>query len=284
MRAKLTRGSARDKLQPPHSRQAEWIEAHLRELEARANVPPAPAPSSGWLTKAGPVAVLLFALTKGKALLAIFNMKFLLSLGAFLGVYWSLYGWKFGLGFTVSILIHELGHYIDIKRRGLPVDMPVFLPGLGAFVRWQALGVSKVTRAEVSLAGPLAGWFAAAACAAMWFKTGDGLWAALARTGAWLNVMNLIPVWALDGGQAFGALSKAQRAVILAACLLLLFFTHAEGHAEGVFFLVALGAGWRLFTKDLPQDPSAAVTAYFAALLAGFAFLMWMLPVANGLP
>jgi hypothetical protein len=56
-------------------------------------------------------------------------------------------GWAFGLGFAALILVHEMGHYIDITRRGLPADMPVFLPGLGAYVRWRALGVPDETRA-----------------------------------------------------------------------------------------------------------------------------------------
>jgi len=70
--------------------------------------------------------------------------------------YWAVYGVKFGVGFAILILVHEMGHFVDIKRRGLPADMPVFLPGFGAYVRWTALGVSARTRAFVSLAGPLA--------------------------------------------------------------------------------------------------------------------------------
>src|SRR5262245_875030 len=129
------------KLLPPDSGQASWIEEHARRLDVFATVSaPRPAPSK-WVGRLAPLAPIAIALSKGKALLAIFNLKFIFSLGAFLGVYWSSYGMAFGLGLTVQILIHELGHYIDIRRRGLPADMPVFLPGLGAFVRWQAMGV-----------------------------------------------------------------------------------------------------------------------------------------------
>src|ERR1700686_1816325 len=103
-----------------------------------------------------------------------------------------------------------LGHFIDIKRRGLPAEMPVFLPGLGAYVRWQALGVSQDTRAAVSLAGPLAGWLGAAVCGLLCRKTGNNLWAGLAHFTALLNVLSLIPIWFLDGGQAISALSKAE--------------------------------------------------------------------------
>src|SRR5205814_6564697 len=153
----------------------------------------------------GPIVLLL---AKGKTfLLAIFKLKFLLSFGAFIGIYWGIYGAAFGIGFAMLILVHEMGHFIDIKRRGLPAEMPVFLPGFGAYVKWQALGVSLETRAAISLAGPLAGWFAAAVCATIFYQTGDRLWAALAFSGAGLNALNLIPVWMLDGGQAAFALS-----------------------------------------------------------------------------
>jgi Zn-dependent protease len=267
-------------LLPPESRQAAWIREQIQNLQSAPITTPSATASSGWLTKMGPVAAIGFALLKGKALLAIFNAKFFFSLGAFLSVYWSLYGWKFGLGFTAQILFHELGHYVDIKRRGLPADMPVFLPGLGAFVRWQALGVSKETRAQVSLAGPLAGFVAAAICASMWLQTGDHIWAALARAGAWLNLLNLIPVWALDGGQAFIAIGKSQRIFILTASLFLLAFM-----GEGLLLLIAMGTCWRLFTKDLPTEPSPSVAVYFASLMLALGLLMNSLPGSGaGLP
>src|SRR4029077_18130378 len=133
----------------------------------------------------------------------------------------ALYGPKFGLGFAILILVHEMGHYIDIKRRGLPVEMPMFLPGLGAYVRRAAMGVSQATQAAVSLAGPLAGWIGAAVCALLWWKTGSGIWAALARAGAWLNVLNLVPVFILDGGGAIRALSKIERLVLIAGAAVL---------------------------------------------------------------
>jgi Zn-dependent protease len=166
-----------------------------------------------------------------------------------------------------------MGHFIDVKRRGLPADMPVFLPGLGAYVRWQALGVSMETRAAVSLAGPLAGLIGAIGCAFVWARTGSDLWAALARSSAWINTINLTPVWMLDGGAAASVLSKASRWVLLTACLALWLIFR-----ESVFFIVALGAGWRLFTKDLPAEPSNMILSYFLAVLTGLGLVMWLMP------
>jgi Zn-dependent protease len=166
-----------------------------------------------------------------------------------------------------------MGHYIDIRRRGLPADMPIFLPGLGAYVRWQAMGVSLETRAAVSLAGPFAGLLASFACLLLWWKTGDPLWAALTRAGAWLNLMNLIPVWVLDGSQAVNALDRNCRFAILAsAALCALFFK------ESAFLLVALGVVWRLFTKDLPAVPSYRTAAYFIVIMGFLGLVLSSVP------
>jgi Zn-dependent protease len=261
-------------LLPGTSTQAEWIRDKAEKLQLAAKVAMPPEQKHAWARKLGPLAPLAVLLTKSKTLLlALFKLKFVFSLFAFMGVYWALFGAAFGVGFALLILVHEMGHYIDIRRRGLPADMPIFLPGLGAYVRWQALGVTRATRAAVSLAGPLAGFLGAAICAALWYRTGNGLWAALARTSAGLNILNLIPVWILDGGQAASALSKSERFVLLAACLLLWLFV-----GEGIFFLVAAGVTYRLFTKDLPPKPDPAIAAYFVSVLAGLGLLLRFIP------
>ena len=261
------------RLLPAESKQAEWVRDHARQLALAARPSSQTETRNKWVSKLGPLAPLAIALSKAKVLLAVFKLNFLLSLAAFIGVYWAMYGPRFGLGFVALILLHEMGHFIDIKRRGLPAEMPVFLPGLGAYVRWQAMGVSLETRAAVSLAGPLAGFLAAAACALVWKYTGIGIWAALARASAWLNVLNLIPVWVLDGGQAAGALDKQERVWLLTSCVALALLL-----GQNVFFLVALGAGYRIFTKDLPPQSSRATTAYFIGVLAALGLVMWLLP------
>jgi Zn-dependent protease len=262
------------KLLPAASTQAEWVRTHTQQLAKMAAArAPQPENRPNWARKLGPLAPIAVALSKAKVLFGLLKLNFLLTLVAFIGVYWAMYGAKFGIGFAVLILLHEMGHFIDIKRRGLPADMPVFLPGLGAYVRWQALGVPLETRAAVSLAGPLAGFLASVGCAFIWWQTRDGIWAALARSGAWLNVLNLAPVWILDGGQAALALSRQERVWILTSCVALALLLD-----QRVFFLVALGAAFRLFTKDLPERPSPFITAYFIAVLAALGSVMWLLP------
>jgi Zn-dependent protease len=258
---------------PPDLAQAEWIRGNIHRLDTLAR-PAAIVPKRpGWAAKLGPFAPLAILLVKGKFLLSLFKLKFLFSLGTFVAFYWALYGAKFGVGFAILILVHEMGHFIAIKRRGLPADMPVFLPGLGAYVRWSALGVSVNTRSLVSLAGPLAGCIGAAICALAWMNTGDKFWIGLASLTAMLNVLNLIPVWVLDGGQAIATLNKAERIVLAGGAVVL-----AALLGQPIFLLVAAGAAYRLFTKDIPTTESPWTTVYYLGLLAALGYIIQLAP------
>lgn len=188
--------------------------------------------------------------------------------------YWALYGVKFGVGFAALVLLHEMGHFAEIKRRGPPAEMPVFLPGLGAYVRWTALGVSTQTRSLVSLAGPMAGCIGAAVCALLWKQTGEAFWIGLASLSVLLNVLNLIPIWVLDGGQAIAALDKTERIILSAAAVLL-----AAGFEQPLFLLVAAGAGYRAFDKKMPAVPSHATTVYYLIVLAALGYIIQLAPV-----
>ena len=256
-------------LLPADSSQAEWVRGNIQRLSALAARNAAADGRHAWAKKLGPLAPLAILLVNGKFLLALFKLKFLLSLGTFVAFYWALYGMKFGIGFAILILVHEMGHFIEIKRRGLPADMPVFLPGFGAYVRWTALRVTAQTRSFVSLAGPLAGCIGAGVCVLLWEQTGQAFWIGLAGLTAMLNVLNLIPIWVLDGGQAIGALSKNERIALSAAAVLC-----ASYFAQPLFLLVAAGAAYRVFDKNIPAGPSYANTGYYVLLLAALGYLV----------
>ena len=70
-------------------------------------------------------------------------------------------------------------------------------------------GVSiQLLRARISLAGPLFGLFAALISYGVYQSTGHGVWLAVAHTGAWINLLNLIPVMIFDGSSAMNALGR----------------------------------------------------------------------------
>lgn len=268
-------------LLPPESSQAAWVRTKLAELvgnsaKSTQSNPPA------WTRKLGPLAPIAVLLLKGKFFLSLLKLPFLLSFAAFAGLYWGLYGAKFGIGLAALILVHELGHLIELRRRGLAADLPMFIPGFGAYVRWTAAaGVTSDTRALVSLAGPLAGAVGAAFCGLMWLRTQDRLWIALASFSAFINLMNLIPLWRLDGGQAIAAVDRAGRVVIAVASLLL-----AAYFSQPLLLLVAGGAAFRAFgnepSADIPR--SYGVIIYFIALLAVLAYLSTMQPTQHSSP
>lgn len=272
---------------PAGTTQAQGIQGRVASIDARSKA--ADENKAKWTRRLGPLAPVLFFLAKAKSFLfLIFKFKFLLSFFAFFGLYWALFGWKFGLGFTLSIMIHELGHYVAARRRGLKVDLPVFLPGLGAYVRWYSMGVNLDTLSAIALAGPFFGLLAASACAAFFFangghagpqeaETSSSVWAALAYTGAWLNLINLVPVLGLDGAQAAHALNRVQRGLILAATIVCYAVLH-----EGVFLFIAAGMAWRVFTGEAPEKPSTPTMVRFMLLLFLLGTLMWIVPETHG--
>jgi len=48
--------------------------------------------------------------------------------------YSLIWGWKFAAGFVVLLLVHEMGHVIQLRREGVPASAPLFIPFLGAAV------------------------------------------------------------------------------------------------------------------------------------------------------
>ena len=279
-------------LLPADSRQFATVSAKMADLSRQADAagvattPQAQKPS--WANRAGiPGAVLLFLwkfkvvlafiLTKGKLLLlGLTKGSTFFSMLLFLGVYWTLWGWKFAAGFVASIYIHEMGHVAMLQRFGIPATAPMFIPGLGAVIRARFYPHEPVAEARVGLAGPIWGMGAAIACYFLFSVTAAPFWLALARVGAWLNLFNLIPVWQLDGAHAFKALSRGQRWTIAAALGGMWFLT-----AEGLLLILALVAVWRAFGKDAPDEGDTRTLWEFLSLVAILGAMM-RIPIPTG--
>jgi Zn-dependent protease len=98
------------------------------------------------------------------------------------------------------ILVHELGHYIEARREGLKPQLPVFIPLMGAYVRYTRGHPWQTVR--VAIAGPILGGAAAFVCYLIGHSQADvhNAWTALAYVGFFINAFNLIPFGPLDGG------------------------------------------------------------------------------------
>ncbi len=151
------------------------------------------------LLKFGKVALLFV----GKAKFLTTSLSMLISIGA----YTFIWGLKFAVGFVVLLFIHEMGHYIQLRREGVRPSGMVFIPFLGAAVGARSLGGSALAEARVGLAGPILGSLACAALIPIALSTGDDFWKALAFTGFFLNLFNLVPLVPFDGGRAMAAMA-----------------------------------------------------------------------------
>jgi Zn-dependent protease len=155
-------------------------------------------------------AVLAF-LAKLKALLLFAGQfKLLVTAGSMavsVAAYATLWGFWFALGFVVLLLIHEMGHVLELRRHGIKATAPMFIPFMGALITSRTLGDDAVAEAKVGLAGPITGTIGASLCLVIWQITGNEFWQALGFTGLFLNLFNLMPVVPLDGGRAMAAMS-----------------------------------------------------------------------------
>ncbi len=124
-----------------------------------------------------------------------------------IAAYALIWGWKFAVGFVLLLLVHELGHVIQLRREGVEASAPMFIPFLGAVIAAKSMGDDAAAEARVGLAGPILGTIATLIPLGIWLATGEEFWQALAYVGFFINLFNLLPVLPLDGGRAMAALS-----------------------------------------------------------------------------
>jgi len=122
-------------------------------------------------------------------------------------VYATIWGWRYAAGFIALLFAHEMGHYVAARQRGLDVGAPAFIPFVGAWIALKDQPVDVETEAYVAIAGPVVGT-AAALAVYLWARSEDsGLLLAIAYSGLFLNLFNLLPISPLDGGRVTAALS-----------------------------------------------------------------------------
>lgn len=175
---------------------------------------PAPRPSSrrrgGFL--GGLIAVLAAAWAYGKVAL-LFLLKFgaiktLLTLFLSFGLYALAFGPWFAAGLVVMILIHEMGHVVEIRRQGMQASAPLFIPFFGAAIFQRQHPTDALKQAQIGIAGPIAGTVAATAAFVMYGATHSPILLLWAYVGYLINLFNLIPLGMLDGGWILAVVSK----------------------------------------------------------------------------
>src|SRR5437588_8380552 len=79
-------------------------------------------------------------------------------------VYTAMWGWRFGVGFVLLLLVHECGHLLVAKKFGLKVGAPVFIPFMGAFIALKEAPRNAWMEACVGIGGPVLGTVGALVC------------------------------------------------------------------------------------------------------------------------
>lgn len=118
-----------------------------------------------------------------------------------------IFGWRYSVGFVLLIFVHEMGHYVAARQRGLNVGAPTFIPFVGAWIELKDLPHDVETEAYVGFAGPFAGTLGALACYFLSRHFDSMLILALASAGFFLNLFNLIPLSPFDGGRITAIIS-----------------------------------------------------------------------------
>jgi Zn-dependent protease len=212
----------------------------------------------------------LAAMVLGKAkllLLGLTKMKTLLSMLLAFGVYWEVWGWPFALGVVLAIYVHEMGHVAALWRFGFKASAPVFIPGIGAFVRMQQRPANARENSRIGLAGPIWGLGATIAFYLAHVAMGWNILAAIAQFSAWVNLFNLIPIWQLDGGRGFSSLSRNERWLAVLAIGLMFFLT-----GESLLILLLVCAVMQALAGGA-NEPDPVGLAQYACLVVALSTL-----------
>jgi Zn-dependent protease len=259
------------RLLPAHSQQHAVIRERLADLTrsidgAAADPAPPAAHDRPWWRRGAPglVTVALVLISKLKfLLLGLTKASTFISMFAFFGVYWSIYGWPLALGLVLSIYIHEMGHVAMLRQLGIEAGAPMFIPGVGAFVMLKQHIGDPLTDAKIGLAGPVWGLGAALTAFGIYAVTGARIWLAIAQLTGFLNLFNLIPVWQLDGSRGLHVLARWERWTLVGAIALALMLT-----AQRLLFIVGGVAVWRSMQREAGPGDTRVLATFVVLVIA----------------
>jgi Zn-dependent protease len=223
--------------------------------------------------------------TKAKLiLLALPKLKFLTTSGSMLVsivAYQLIFGWTFAVGFVLLLLLHEMGHVIQLRREGIEASAPMFIPFLGAVISAKSMGDDAGAEARVGLAGPVLGSIATLVPLGIWLATGSHFWQALAYVGFFINLFNLVPILPLDGGRAMAALSPWAWFAGLAGIVAMIFFFPSP-----ILLLILLLGGlesWRRWkARNTPEGRAYHRIPTRTRVLVAAAYLLLLVALGVG--
>ncbi|RNB78193.1 site-2 protease family protein [Brevibacillus panacihumi] len=166
----------------------------------------------------------------------------LLSMAISLGAYAMFYGWKFAVAIVYLIFVHEMGHLVAAKRKGIATSPAIFIPFAGAMISMKDHPRDAGTEAYLAYGGPLAGLVSFLPALPLYWYTQDPFWALVVYLGALLNLFNLMPISPLDGGRIVSVLSTKIWFIGLIGLGAMLFFS--PGPIMVFIFIIGLVTWW----------------------------------------
>jgi Zn-dependent protease len=103
---------------------------------------------------------------------------------------------------------------------------------------------------------------------AAYLASGHELFLAVARFAAWINLVNLLPVWQLDGSRGLNAIARRDRwllAIIVAISWMV--------SAEGLLVLILLIIAGRAWFEEAPIERDVVALGQFAGLVVSLTLL-----------
>ena len=190
-------------------------------------------------------------------------------------------------GLVAMILVHEMGHVVEIRRQGMTATAPVFIPFFGAAIFQRSRPLDALRQAQIGIAGPIAGTLGATAAFVLYRATGLSFLLGWAWIGFLINLINLAPLGMLDGGWILGAVSKWFHLLGLA----LLALTTVFLGLSPVFIILVLAIGFPAIMERFANDrapyyqsvPAGARLALGAAWLGLVSYLVAFLVQASQL-
>jgi Zn-dependent protease len=193
-------------------------------------------------------------------------------------IYEQLFGWAFGIGLVALLFIHEMGHAVVMKLKGIPVGGMIFIPMLGAAVFMRRMPGNARDEAEVGIAGPIAGALASLVCLlfALSSPGSPGVWAPLAYFGFFINLFNLIPIVPFDGGRVLSALDRRVWLLGFFALVAIQIWQWITGNFSAwllIFIVMAATEFWaRRRVKDTPEAQAYYAVPVGERIIIGLAY------------
>lgn len=161
-----------------------------------------------WVTLGAAIAALL---TKYKTIVPVLTKllgPMLTMLASVFAYAWATRSWMVGIGFVAMLFVHEMGHVLAAKQKGLPVSAPLFIPFVGALIAMKQSPRDAATEAYVAIGGPVVGTLGALLTLLAGLVLSSTPLVLVAYMGFFVNLINLLPIRPLDGGRIASAVTR----------------------------------------------------------------------------